>query len=221
MSGFIRRTLGENISVEIVLGMGLWSVSGDISQLENALLNLAINARDAMPNGGKLTIETANVYLDEHAEVTPGQYVMFAVSDSGVGMTQETIDKAFEPFFTTKEPGHGTGLGLPQVYCFVKQSNGHITIYSEIGQDTTVKLYLPQLADDSIERHEAGVVILGRDPGTSSAVGLSSASSTCTRNAIIHQGGLDPGVELIVKPFTYAALVAKIRRVLEKEGEDA
>jgi PAS domain S-box-containing protein len=146
----LRRTLGESIALETVLAGGLWAAFADANQLENALLNLALNARDAMPNGGKMTIETANCYLDEAyvrgiAEpVTRGQYVMIAVADTGMGMDQATLEKAFEPFFTTKEVGKGTGLGLSQVYGFVRQSAGHVKIYSEIGEGTTVKIYLPR-----------------------------------------------------------------------------
>jgi signal transduction histidine kinase/DNA-binding response OmpR family regulator len=154
MSELLRRTLGEPVVIETVLAGGLWRTMTDPNQLESALLNLAVNARDAMPEGGKLTIETANSYLDEgyvaqHQEVVPGQYVMIAVSDSGTGMARETIEHVFEPFFTTKEVGQGTGLGLSQVYGFIKQSNGHIKIYSELGQGTVVKLYLPRLTGDT------------------------------------------------------------------------
>jgi PAS domain S-box-containing protein len=291
MSNFIRRTLGETIAIEFVLGEEIWSVPCDINQLENALLNLAVNARDAMPNGGKLTIETANVHLDEayaaaNVEVTAGQYVMLAVSDTGAGMSQAIIEKAFEPFFTTKEAGQGTGLGLSQVYGFVKQSNGHIKIYSELGQGTTVKLYMPRLAAGEMaaaeERvpppsvatepcsqsillvedneflattvleilteqgyrallapdGETAIRILEANPDINllfTDVGLPGAlngrqladeakrrwpelkvlfTTGYTQNAIIHHGRLDPGVELIGKPFTYAALAARIQRIL-------
>jgi len=292
MSSLLTRTLGESIEIETVLGAGLWTISADVNQLENALLNLAVNARDAMPNGGKLTIETANTYLDEayataHVEVTPGQYVMIAVTDTGIGMSQETIDKAFDPFFTTKEPEHGTGLGLSQVYGFLKQSLGHVKIYSELNEGTTVKLYLPRSVDNgaSIRKEdlvpqvpvqprsetilvvednelllvpvaamlqEQGYRVLTAPNGVTALqlldserdihllftdVGLPGGingrqladearrrrpdllvlfTTGYTRNAIIHQGRLDAGVELIGKPFTYAALVAKIQRVLEK-----
>jgi PAS domain S-box-containing protein len=150
LSDLLHRTLGETIALETVLGAGLWRVEADPNELESAIINLAVNARDAMPNGGKLTIETANAHIDEayaslHAEVVPGQYVALSVSDTGIGMDQNTIAQAFEPFFTTKPVGKGTGLGLSQVYGFVKQSGGHVKIYSEIGQGTTVKIYLPRL----------------------------------------------------------------------------
>jgi len=293
MSNLLHRALGEGISIETVLSAGLWTVFADVNQLESALLNLAVNARDAMPNGGKLTIETANAYLDEayaaaHIEVTEGQYVMLAVTDTGVGMSEETIEKVFEPFFTTKAAGHGTGLGLSQVYGFVKQSEGHAKIYSELSEGTTVKLYLPRFANDNtdtrdpprsepasasersetillvednelllasttemLQRHgyrvltaadgstalhtlevEKDIQLLFTDvglPGGLNGRQLADAARRLrpdlkvlfttgyTRNAIIHQGRLDPGVELIAKPFTYAALLAKIRRVMGEE----
>ncbi|TMJ64035.1 MAG: PAS domain S-box protein [Alphaproteobacteria bacterium] len=165
ISELLRRTLGESILVETVLAGGLWPTLADGNQLENALINLAINARDAMPEGGKLTIETANTHLDEayarmHDEVQPGQYVGIFVTDTGIGMTPETVAHAFEPFFTTKEIGQGTGLGLSQVYGFIKQSGGHVKIYSEVGLGTTVKLYLPryrgteQAVDEKLETHQ-------------------------------------------------------------------
>ena len=152
MSDLLGRTIGETVTIETVLAGGLWKSAIDPNQLENAILKLAVNARDAMAEGGRLTIETANCHLDEHyveqanAEIPPGQYVMVAVSDSGKGMTEEVISRAFEPFFTTKPVGAGTGLGLSQVYGFAKQSGGHIRIYSEIGEGTTIKLYFPRLA---------------------------------------------------------------------------
>jgi PAS domain S-box-containing protein len=294
MSSLVNRTLGESIAIETVLAAGLWIVSADVNQLENALLNLAVNARDAMPSGGKLTIETANTYLDEayasrHVEVTPGQYVMLAVTDTGIGMSKETAERAFEPFFTTKEAGHGTGLGLSQVYGFVKQSAGHIKIYSEPGEGTTVKLYLPRFAGDGVDTGEVigaqamtgqarsetilvvednelllssvaamlrdrgyrvltapngatALQVLGSEPEIDllfTDVGLPGGlngrqlgdqvkqlrpdlkivfTTGYTRNAIIHQGRLDRDIEWIGKPFTYAALVAKIQRVLGQAG---
>ncbi len=156
MAELLRTTLGENVSMEVVVGSGLWPVALDRNQLETALLNLAVNARDAMPRSGKLTIETSNAFLDEsyaqrHSEVRPGQYAMLAVSDTGVGMSSEIANRAFEPFFTTKESGRGTGLGLSQVFGFVKQSGGHVKIYSEPGQGTTVKMYFPRLVGAEIE----------------------------------------------------------------------
>ena len=144
----LRPTLGEQIEVDSILEQEVATAHIDASQLANSLLNMAINARDAMPNGGKLLLETRNVVLDEayaqaNPGVKPGPYVMLAVSDTGTGMSQEVLDKVFEPFFTTKEVGKGSGLGLSMVYGFVKQSGGHIRIYSEVGHGTTIKLYLP------------------------------------------------------------------------------
>jgi PAS domain S-box-containing protein len=290
MSDLLRRTIGEQIAIEAVLAGGLWRAHVDPNQLEVAILNLAVNARDAMPVGGKLTIETANAYLDEgyaavQAEVVPGQYVVICVSDTGVGMTKQVLARAFEPFFTTKDVGQGTGLGLSQVYGFVKQSGGHIKIYSEPQQGTTVKLYLPRLHgdadivsepdqrvlprsgdaetilvvedDDDVRAYskeilrELGYSILEAGTGAAALrvldahpeidlvftdVGLPGGmngrqladearkrrpdlkilfTTGYARNAIVHEGRLDPGVQLVTKPFTYAAVGAKLRDILD------
>ena len=296
MGELLSRALGETIDFETVLAGGLWRIEVDPNQLENAILNLAVNARDAMPDGGKLTIETANTRLDEsyvqqNVEVTPGQYVVICVSDTGVGMDREVAARVFEPFFTTKDVGKGTGLGLSQVYGFVKQSGGHVKIYTERGdresRGTTVKIYLPRylgpdeeeetaaevllpeggaqetilvVEDDrdvraytvevlselgyhvleAAEGHEAlrllrdaavhcdllftDVVLPGGINGEQLAAeahvarpGLKVLFTTgYARNAIVHQGRLDPGVRLITKPFTYADLAARIRDVLDE-----
>ena len=175
MSDLMRSTLGEQIQIETVMAAGVWTASADPHQLESAILNVAINARDAMPDGGKLTIETGNTYLDEayvrqHGDVEPGQYVMVAVSDNGSGMAPDIAARVFDPFFTTKPSGKGTGLGLSQVFGFIKQSRGHIKIYSEVGCGTAVKIYLPRLTGQlatplpanppSISAGSAGEVIL-------------------------------------------------------------
>jgi CheY-like chemotaxis protein len=175
MSDLLRSTLGEHIKIESVSAAGLWRTKADSPQLENAILNIAINARDAMGDGGRLTIETGNAYLDaaycrQHGELTPGQFVMIAITDTGSGMPPEIIARVFDPFFTTKPTGIGTGLGLSQVYGFVKQSRGHIQIYSEPNTGTTVKVYLPRFVGDDeepkdslphkIELGSAGEVIL-------------------------------------------------------------
>ena len=154
MSDLLQSTLGENIQIETVRTAGLWTVNADAQQLESAILNIAINARDAMPEGGKLTIETGNTYLDDaycrqNPEVEPGQFVLIAITDTGAGMPAEVVARVFDPFFTTKPTGKGTGLGLSQVYGFVKQSSGHIKIYSEPNAGTTVKIYLPRIAADA------------------------------------------------------------------------
>ncbi len=293
MSDLLRRSLGEAVRIETVLGGGLWRTCADPNQLENAILNLAVNARDAMPpEGGKLTVETANAHLDDRyaldAEVPPGQYVMIAVSDTGSGMSPEVASRAFEPFFTTKEVGQGTGLGLSQVYGFVKQSGGHVKIYSEPGEGTTVKIYLPRLhgpagaapagpeadgrglpvpdgagetvlvvEDDAnvrrfttealrelgyrvleadgagaalrlLDAHGAEVDLLFTDVVMPEANGRRLADEALrrrpglkvlfttgySRNAIIHNGALDPGVQLLGKPFTVEELAAKLRAVL-------
>jgi PAS domain S-box-containing protein len=296
MSDLLRRTLGEHIAVETVMAGGLWRAYADPNQLEVAIVNLAVNARDAMPDGGKLTIETANIFLDEiyaaaQAEVLPGQYVMLAVSDTGLGMSPEVKAKAFDPFFTTKEIGQGTGLGLSQVYGFVKQSRGHVNIYSEVGEGTTVKIYLPRYHSEPDEEEEPDMqrvargrrserVLVVEDDGdvrsytTESLrelgysvleapharaalqlldvhrdiavlftdVGLAGGvngrqlaeealkrnpslkilfTSGYARNAIVHEGRLDPGVELLTKPFTQAALGAKVRDILDARATPA
>lgn len=162
MSELLTRTLGETIQVETVLGAGLWQVEADPAQLESALLNLAVNARDAMPAGGRLTIETGNAHIDrrnarEYA-LPEGQYVLIGVTDTGTGMTTDVIEKAFDPFYTTKGVGKGTGLGLSQVYGFVRQSGGHVKIYSEVGVGTTMKIYLPRFlaapSEDAVPKTE-------------------------------------------------------------------
>jgi signal transduction histidine kinase/ActR/RegA family two-component response regulator len=162
MTHLLRRTLGETVAVETVSAGGLWRAHIDLPQLETAIVNLAINSRDAMPNGGKLTIETGNAYLDRayagaDEDVKPGQYVMVAITDTGIGIPANVLDQVFEPFFTTKPTGMGTGLGLSQVQGFIKQSGGHIRIYSEVGVGTTVKLYLPRSQTD-LDRPVAGAL---------------------------------------------------------------
>ena len=166
----VRRAVGEKVSVEYVTSGGLWNTTIDATQFQTAVLNLAINGRDAMPDGGKLTIEVANVALDDayaasHPEVEPGQYVMFAITDTGKGMDAATSMRALDPFFTTKPVGEGTGLGLPQVYGFVKQTGGHLKIYSEVDEGTTIKLYLPRELGDvfSQPRQAAALALTGTE----------------------------------------------------------
>jgi signal transduction histidine kinase/ActR/RegA family two-component response regulator len=154
MEEMLTRSLGAQVETQFMLSPNLWRAYADRAQIESALLNLAINARDAMPNGGKLTIETHNAALDEHyaaqnADVAPGEYVALAVTDTGTGMTQDVRERAVEPFFTTKEVGKGSGLGLSMIYGFARQSKGHVKIYSELGRGTTVRLYLPRAADEA------------------------------------------------------------------------
>jgi PAS domain S-box-containing protein len=161
MEEMLRRTLGEDVDITMQLRPDLWPGLVDRGQLENALLNLVVNARDAMPDGGKLTIETGNVHLDEsyaamNSEVVPGAYTMLAVTDTGVGMPPEVVRRATEPFFTTKETGKGTGLGLSMIFGFVKQSHGHMKIYSEVGIGTSVRLYLPRVATGEADAPESG-----------------------------------------------------------------
>jgi nitrogen-specific signal transduction histidine kinase/CheY-like chemotaxis protein len=170
LAGMITRTLGEHIEVQTVLALGLWETRIDPAQLESTLLNLCVNARDAMPDGGKLTIETANFVLDsgyamQFPDVKSGDYVLLTVSDRGTGMSREIVERAFEPFFTTKERDKGTGLGLSMVYGFVKQSGGHITISSELGRGTSVKLYFPR-ADSASTRREPAAAVMSEPKGT-------------------------------------------------------
>lgn len=289
MTELLHRTLGEQIELEGVLSPRLWTVEADANQLESAIINLAVNARDAMPGGGKLTIETANMFLDQRyvettAEVVPGQYVLISVSDTGSGIPKDVVSRVFEPFYTTKEVGRGTGLGLSMVYGFVKQSGGHVTIYSEVGEGTTVKMYFPRYHGQDIpvetseppapggsagetvlvvednedvrshsvmilsemgyrvlqaEAADAAIAILETDqrvdllftdvvlPGRSGKVLADEAiklrpelkvlfTTGYSRNAIVHHGRVDAGVELLSKPFTYEQLAARVRDILDR-----
>ena len=287
----LRGGLGESVLVEVVGAAGLWPVEADATELETAILNLTVNARDAMPDGGKITIEAANTYLDEqycrqHPDVRPGQYVQISVSDTGSGMSADVLSRAFEPFFTTKDAGQGTGLGLSQVYGFVKQSGGHVNIYSEVGDGTTVRIYLPRRAagvpdEDvpapSIEGNSSGecvllveddddvrdyltqtlrgsgfkviaaangekaleamdshtekidllltdVVMPGMNGRKVAEAGLARRPDMkvlfmtgYSRNAIVHHGRLDPGVELVQKPVTGEHLATKIRAMIDQK----
>jgi signal transduction histidine kinase/ActR/RegA family two-component response regulator len=301
MAGMIRRTIGENIRLETVLAAGLWPAFADVNQIESALVNLVVNARDAMPNGGHITVETANAHLDEayaarFGDVTAGQYVLLSVSDTGTGIPPALLGRILEPFFTTKPEGEGSGLGLSMVHGFVKQSGGHLRLYSEIDQGTTVKIYLPRfLAAEAVngvpvERRrsepiaspgggegrtvlhvedndgvrayavgalrDAGFVVLeassadearaivaggaafdllftdvvlgGGSNGRQLADEIRQArpdlpvlyTTGYTRNAIVHAGRLDPGVDLLEKPFTQADLARRISALLDR-GRDA
>ena len=292
MSEILRGSLGQEIEVETILAGGLWRTHVDGNQLESVLLNLAVNARDAMPTGGKLTIETANADLDEtyvreHVGLAPGQYVLIAVTDTGSGMPLEVIAKAFDPFFTTKATGKGTGLGLSQAYGFVKQSGGHIKIYSEMGHGTTIKIYLPRFHGETVpvatqprlklqtdlgrseelilvvedeermrlvveeafrelgyqvivaEDGKKALALLDANPGVSllftdvvmpEMSGRELAKEALSRrpdlkvvyttgfsrNAVIHNGILDPDVNFLPKPFTVENLARKVRSVLDE-----
>ncbi len=292
MDDLLRRTLGEDIEIETIVGGGLWNTLVDPNQIENAILNLAINARDAMPTGGKLTIETSNASLDDeyvrqHEDLKRGQYVLVAVTDTGAGIPTDVLESVFEPFFSTKPEGKGTGLGLSMVHGLVKQSGGHIKIYSEVGEGTTVKFYLPRavaaedvlveesaaavrggsetilVVEDDDEVRETAVsllselgyrVVKARDAQSALAVVESGMpldliftdvvmpgpvrspelarkakerlphvgvlfTSGYTENAIVHHGRLDPGVELLSKPYTREALARKVRHVLGNEAQ--
>jgi PAS domain S-box-containing protein len=287
MDDLLRRVLGETIEIETVISGGLWNTLVDSNQLENVVLNLAINARDAMPEGGKLTLELGNAMLDDQyvmaqPDAVAGQYVMLAVSDTGKGMSPEVVERAFDPFFTTKKEGEGTGLGLSMAYGFVKQSGGHIKIYSEPGNGTTFKIYLPRshepevdtpapwlgpavggsetilvVEDDPAVQETAvrvlkdlGYKVLKASDGQSALNVLQSGlhidmlftdvvmpgpmrspelakqakvlfpdiailyTSGYTQNAIVHGGRLDPGVELLSKPYRREDLARKVRHVL-------
>jgi PAS domain S-box-containing protein len=287
MDDLLRRALGEHIEVETAVTGGLWNTFADPNQLENVILNLAINARDAMTGQGRLTLEVRNAVLDEpyaqrHPEVVPGPYVLLAVSDTGSGMPPEVLARAFEPFFTTKSEGRGTGLGLSMVYGFVKQSGGHVKIYSELGHGTSVKVYLPRafqaeaplteplegpveggtetvlVVEDDAEVRATVVEMLGElgyrilkavDAQSALAIIQSGLqvdllltdvvmpgplrspdmarearalqpdmevlfTSGYSENAIVHGGRLDPGVNLLSKPYRREDLARKVRGLL-------
>jgi CheY-like chemotaxis protein len=290
MTDLLRRALGESIAMETILSARVWDIFADANQLENALINLLVNARDAMAEGGKLSIETANCFLDgaycsNEGDVVPGEYVGIFVTDTGSGMAQEVIEKAFEPFFTTKDV-QGTGLGLSQVYGFVKQSTGHVKIHSAVGMGTSVKLYFPRhehpahprspphqearsprakrgetvliVEDDPAVRNytvdvtkELGYRVVSAPDGSAALrllddhpelrllftdVGLPGGmngrqladeairrrpdmkvlfTTGYARDAIVHDGRLDPGVEVVFKPFSFTDLAVKIRRAFD------
>ncbi|CAN5209424.1 PAS domain-containing sensor histidine kinase [soil metagenome] len=291
---FLQRSLGETVEIEAVGSAGIWPIEADPNQLESALVNLAINARDAMPSGGKLTIEATNVFADSdyvrmNPELSEGQYVAISITDTGSGMAKDVVARAFEPFFTTKEAGQGTGLGLSQVYGFVKQSGGHVKIYSEVGQGTTIKMYFPRLARPHAEAAEIDsgptadseanetVLMVEDDPDLRSYLaemlrdlkyrvivaanaqaalhvlidddrridllltdvvmpgmngrelgrraealrpGLSVLYMTgYSRNAMVHQGRLDEGVELLQKPLSQTQLAGRIRHILDRRQD--
>jgi PAS domain S-box-containing protein len=224
MEELVRRTVGPEIAVEVVTAGGLWPTHIDSSQLENALLNLCINARDAMPGGGRLTIETANRWLDEHGagerDLEPGQYVSLCVTDTGTGMTPDIIERAFDPFFTTKPIGQGTGLGLSMVYGFVRQSGGQVRIYSEIGQGTTMCLYLPRhygkeadkpsaQASKSAVRPEASHTILVVDDEPSIRMLLTDALEEIGFNVIEAHDG-PTGLTILQSDATIDLLVTDV-----------
>jgi len=288
---FLQRTLGERIEVQTVGSAGLWQIEADANHLESAIINLGINARDAMTDGGKLTVEAVNVSADEdycrvNPELAPGQYVVVCVTDTGTGMTADVLNHAFEPFFTTKEPGQGTGLGLSQVYGFVKQSGGHVKIYSEVGQGTSIRMYFPRYYGDArpaeSDTEEAlpegekieTILVVEDDADLRAYVSdllrdlnyrvfvASSAQAALTilmqdapkvdllltdvvmpgingrelgrraqqirpgikilymtgysRNAVVHQGRLDEGVELLEKPISQAKLALRVRELLDR-----
>jgi signal transduction histidine kinase len=217
----LQRLIGEDISLQTRLAGTLPRIKADKGQLEQVLLNLVVNARDAMPQGGTLTIETVCVVLDEvyvatHAEVQPGPHVMLAVSDTGHGMDRQTQQRIFEPFFTTKPRGEGTGLGLATVFGIVKQHGGNIWVYSEPGRGTTFKIYLPVEAA-AAPTGETSQVEDSPRRGTETVVrsGLKILfMSGYTDNVIVHHGVLKEGVAFLQKPFAPRRLLQKVREVL-------
>ena len=213
---FLQRSLGEQVELETVGSAGLWQIESDPNHLESAIVNLAINARDAMPEGGKLTLEAANVWVDDeysraNPELAPGQYVSVSVTDTGTGMTPDTQSHAFEPFFTTKEVGRGTGLGLSQVYGFVKQSGGHVKIYSELGQGTTIKLYFPRY--------------MGKDTGDENAIEKSVTGTDFHETLLIVEDDPDLRTYLgdVLRGLRYRILTAPnataALALLQQEGD--
>jgi len=292
MEDLVRRAVGEHVEVETVVSASLWNATLDPHQLENVVLNLAINGRDAMPGGGKLTVELSNTMLDDTYvsaahEVPPGQYVLLAISDTGTGMAADVLERAIEPFFTTKGEGQGTGLGLSMAFGFVKQSGGHFRIYSEVGHGTTIKAYFPRAleAEQTLPDPVAGevrggtetILVVEDDPNVqATVVGMLSElgyqvlradnaevalavlkagvrcdllftdvvmpgklkttdmvrqakalqpsmkvlyTSGYTQNAIIHGGRLDPGVELLSKPYRREKLASKVRQMLGAQDQ--
>jgi CheY-like chemotaxis protein len=290
MEELIRRTVGPAIQVEVVSAPSLWTAHVDAHQLENALLNLCINARDAMPEGGRITVETANKRLDPRAaqerDLPPGQYLSLRVTDTGTGMTPDVVARAFDPFFTTKPLGQGTGLGLSMIYGFARQSGGQVRIYTEVGQGTTMCLYLPRhygdeagdeaipdlrdappraevgetvlIVDDeptvrmlvtevledlgytAIEAADgpAGLKVLQSDvrldllitdvglPGGMNGRQMADAARVSrpdlkvlfitgyAENAVVGNGHLEPGMEVLTKPFVMEALASRINELL-------
>jgi nitrogen-specific signal transduction histidine kinase/ActR/RegA family two-component response regulator len=206
MLEMLRRTLGSDISIETVLGAGLWPALADAHQLENVLLNLALNGKAAMPDGGCLTIETANTYLDDayvrsFGDVKAGQYVVVCVTDTGSGIAKDILDRVFEPFFTTKPPGEGSGLGLSMVHGFVKQSGGHVRIYSEEGHGTTVKIYLPRL----LQAEEVSAVPAAR-PIEDNTVPRARQSETIL--VVEDNGGVRDYAKVVLSELGYRVLEA-------------
>ncbi len=302
MSDLFRQTLGESIELHVIPGTDVWWIEADPTELETAIINLAVNARAAMPAGGRFVMETANVEIDavyalRFPDLAPGAYVLFALTDTGCGMTADVLSKVFEPFFTTKGDGQGTGLGLSQVYGFVKQSGGHVTIYSELGLGTSIRIYLPRLsrvlqtpgvlpADSRLQttqpsagRSGETILVVEDDPdvrnymvsclqelgyhvlqASDGASGLETIkrvpsvrllltdlglpggidgrilseqarsrrpalkvllATAYAAAALVHDGKLDPGIELLSKPFGFHDLAERIRRLLDQPRQQS